>query len=457
MILAFLLIPALIAIGMLGNSSATRVAQIVYLPCLLWIPMYFVDHIGGFDLNVTTIISVLAALSGFFALRHKIRFCFLDLCVLLFLFSVFYSDANHGDPKLGLYVFLEALASHLFPYMIGRLLIEQTRLRTEFAITFVLCLALIGVVSVVEYGVSFNIFQVATQKISHQYYGWIRQTRWGFGRIAGPYGHAIVAGMVFSIGLLLQLWLVGSKNWRSPFRGFRLLKMRKMPTYVTGVVVLGLFMTQSRGPWLGCAFGLIVASIGFAKNRRRAAVFAISGFVVAVLVTGIFLTKYTDTSVKTSDEDQQNAEYRRNLIPLYEPLIEKGGLWGWGTPTLVNHGVLTWIPGHDSIDNEYIKRAMTQGYFGISLFILMFCVAIVNLIRKCIAFESREDILFAYCMIGAIISMAFTLTTVSLIDPMTEILFLFLGWSQSVVATKVMETSAAPVAVQPFVFERVFV
>ena len=457
MILACLLVPALIAIGMLGSSSPARVALTLYLPILLWIPMYFQAHLGGFDLNATTIVALLTALGGYIAWQRKVRFAFIDLFMLLYLFGVFFSDANHGDPKLGMYVFLEALASCLFPYMIGRFLIEQPRLRAEFATTFVLCVGLVGIVSVVEYGIAYNIFQTLAQKISHQWYGWIRQTRWGFGRIAGPYGHAIIAGMVFSVGLLFQLWLVASKSWAPPTGKLRMLRSSRMPVYVTGAVVLGLFMTQSRGPWIGCAFGLIVASIGFARNRRRAAIFAISGFVVAVLATGIILNKYTDTSNRTSDEDQRNAEYRRNLIPLYLPLIEKGGLWGWGTPTLVNHGVLSWIAGHDSVDNEYIDLAMTQGYFGVSLLVLMLAFAMVNLIRKCITFQSRDDIIFAYCMLGSVISVAFTISTVFLGEPMVEILFLLLGWSQSVIPTRVLESATAPERAQPFVFERVFV
>ena len=46
------------------------------------------------------------------------------------------------------------------------------------------------------------------------YETWAPQMRWGFGRIAGPYGHAILAGMIFLMGLIYCLWLRSAdRNW----------------------------------------------------------------------------------------------------------------------------------------------------------------------------------------------------------------------------------------------------
>jgi hypothetical protein len=315
----------------------------------------------------------------------------------------------------------------------------------------------IAIASLWEFRMETNLFQVTVERITHQTSLWGRQVRWGFGRVAGPYGHAITAGMIFSTGVLLQLWLVGSKSWNSS-KALSFFRSRRKPLYLTLIVCLGLFMTQSRGPWIGCGFGLIVASIGFARNRRRAAVLSLSGLVVALAITSVVLDKYTGADVsKTKDRDQLNAEYRRELWTTYKPLIEMGGLWGWGTPATLYHGVYAWAPDQPSIDNEYIRIAMLQGYAGFVLFVLLLATSILHLIKLCITLRNREDILFAYCMLGVMIAMSFTLTTVYLADPMMQIVFLFLGWSESVRPTRMLEESTVPASAKPFVFERVFV
>jgi O-Antigen ligase len=418
--------------------------------------MYMDFHLGGLTFNVTSLLTLLVVGAGVATWKYPFRITLVDVCLMLYLFGAFYSDENHGALKPGIYAFIFCFSKSVLPYLVGRLLIEQSRMRTQFASTLVLCLALIGAVSLLEFVKEYNFFQRIVEHLTHFSPGWIRQTRWGFGRIAGPYGHAIIAGMIFSAAVMLQLWLVKTKKWENSSI-LRRFGVRKMPRYISWAVWGGLYMTQSRGPWMGFAFGLIAASIGFAKDRRRAAKIAISVLLVTLAVTWVYLDKYTDTSVKAVDQDQQNAEYRRNLITVYQPLIEQGGLWGWGTPVFYSHGLPTWIPGHDSIDNEYIRIGMAQGYLGLGSFTLMMLLSIVSLARLCYSLNGRDDRLFAYCMLGIVLGMTFTLTTVYLGDPMMQIVFLFLGWSQSIIPTRTQEQIEAPAAAQLFEFERVFV
>lgn len=455
MIQALILIPALIAIAMLNRSPAARVAIRVYVPCMLLVPMYFQFRIGGLFLNVTSCVSMFLALIGLYSWFGTLKWTLLDYGAVAYALSTFYADAHRHDMKIAIYAFFLTVSKALFPYMIGRTLIEQTGMRKEFAKTLVICLLLIAVASVWEYRMEANPFQDLVEKLTKEPAGWGRQTRWGFGRIAGPYGHAITAGMIFSTGLMLQLWLAGTKSWEST-RFLRFIRSKKKPMYITLTILMGLFMTQSRGPWIGCGFGLIVASIGFSRNRRRAAILALSSLAVALTVTTVILNKYTDVdATKTDDRDQLNASYRRDLITTYMPLIDQGGLWGWGTPEDLGNGTVGYTKNQTSIDNEYIRIAMWQGYVGAFLFVGMLLLSIGHLIKLCLTFRHREDILFAYCMLGAIIAMVFSLTTVYLGDPMEQIVFLVLGWSASVQTTRTVEQFQAPVA-EKYTFERVF-
>jgi hypothetical protein len=456
MVQALILIPALIAIAMLNGSPAARVAVRVYLPCMMIVPMYLEFRMGGLFLNVTSFVSMFLAVVGLFTWWSTLKFTLLDFCVLFNTFSAFYADAHRHDMKIATYAFFLNVSKALFPYLIGRTLIEQTGMRKQFAKMLVVCLTIIAVASLWEYRMESNLFQTFVEKLTHEPAGWGRQTRWGFGRIAGPYGHAITAGMIFSTGLLLQLWLAGTGSWNST-KFLKFIRSRKKPLYITLTICLGLFMTQSRGPWIGCGFGLIVASIGFSRDRRRAAILAISGLVVAVSIAAVVLNTYTDVdATKTTDRDQLNASYRRDLIATYRPLIDQGGLWGWGTPEDQGNGSVGYSKNQTSIDNEYIRIAMWQGYMGVFLFALMELLAIWNLIKLCISLRHKEDILFTYCLLGSVIATAFSLTTVYLGDPMMQIVYLFLGWSMSVRPTRAVEEVHEAAPTGRFGFQRVF-
>jgi len=451
-----ILIPALIALAMLRTHSAGRVALKVYVPCIMLVPMYMQFHIGGLVLNVASFVSLFLAAVGVYTWSSSLKFTFVDGCVLAYAFTGFMADFTRHDAKLGVYGFLLFFSKCVCPYWIGRTLIEQTGMRKEFVRMFVLCMAVIAVLSLYEYKTETNLFQDAVVKITHSWVDWGRQTRWGFARVAGPYGHAIVAGIIFSTGLMLQLWLAGTKSWNSP-KLLSFIRSRRKSLYVTLAILLGLFMTQSRGPWLGCVFGLIVASIGFARDRKRAAILSLSVLAIAATVASVGINKYTDIDdSKVTDRDQLNASYRRELITIYMPVIEEGGLWGWGTPQILSSGRGGYSTDHDSIDNHYLFVGLWQGLAGLSLLVAMIVLTIIHLIRLCITFRSRDDILFAYCMLGAMVAIAFSASTVSLTDPMSQILYLFLGWCASIRPTRTQQDTFAPVATSRFAFQRVF-
>lgn len=454
---ALILLPALIALAMLNRLPAIRVAQKVYIPCLLLVPMYLEFRLGGLFLNSTSIVSALLAVSGLTAWYRTLKFSPMDLCVIVYVLGAFQADAHVHSINLAFYAFLWTLSKCAFPYLIGRTLIEQTQMRTPVVRALVICLAILAIADMWEFRMQTNLFEMYTERIIGHSTNWGRMVRWGFQRTAGPFGHAITAGLIFATGLMLQFWLASKKSWEdSP--ELRFLRWRRKSLYVTLIMMLGLFMTQSRGPWIGFGFGLVVASIGFAKNRRRAAIISLSTLVIGAAVAYVVLDKYTAADpTKTDSQDQLNAEYRRNLYATYKPFIDEGGLWGWGTPLTMYHGTYSWVPSQPSVDNEYIRIAMLQGYLGFLVFVTMLGLCILRLIRLCATLQSRDDVIFAYCVLGVIVSASFTLTTVYLADPMNQILFLFFGWSESIRSTQALATQTVPVRTRQFVFERVFV
>jgi hypothetical protein len=458
-----LFIPALIALAMLFTQRPSAVLIKVYLPCLMLAPLYWRVWVSGVSLDASTLVAVLLAAAGVLTQFRSLRFTFLDFCMFANLFSAFIADMMHHPFTWAVYAALQTAFAVFCPYYIGRTLIEQTGMRVRFAKFVVYALAVVAIFSLWEFRMTSNPFQNFVTFVTHAPVDWGRQMRWGFGRVAGPYGHAIVAGMVFSIGVMFQLWLLDRRRTEQGVNGLRHKPERKQ-VFLLLAVLLGVFVAQSRGPWIGCALGAMIAIIGLAENRRRAAVRMLSIAFVFALLIGAALYKYTDPGATNArdlnaDVDQRNAVYRRELIDTYIPMIKAGGIWGWGSPISVT--VDSWGYGkmQASIDNEYIRLTIAQGYFGLTLFLAMIATALVRLWRNALRFKRREDIVLAYCLIGAVVACATTLSTVFLGQPLMQLLFLIMGWSESLrpSAVEARTVLAAEAKAMPFQLGQVLV
>ncbi|HEY0758204.1 MAG TPA: O-antigen ligase family protein [Acidisarcina sp.] len=461
------MIPALIIaifVGALATFvalrwSVTKAVLWVYLPVLLWFPLYFFWGIGGLPINASTLAGIVLVALVIKNGKHPHKFTLMDLWVFLFVLSMFNADARRHSFRVGTYAMLGMLLQCALPYFLGKMVIEQTNSRDKFVKLIVISLACVAFISVYEFRMTFNPFQTLVERIGHYTATWPRQRRWGFARIAGPYAHSIDAGMVFTIGIMFQIWLVATKGWWTgkKLTQFGIRKMRAKIALMSFLVCLGLFMTQSRGPWVGCCFGLIVAGVGLTRNRKRSAIIAGILLVSSVSTFYTILNKYTDAQASNgSSIEQQDAVYRRELLTTYTPLIKEGGIWGWGNPAPTSSGIGAYNLSQPSIDNEWLRVTVAQGYVGITIFLLLFLTSIATLIKHCVILRRREDYIFAYAMLGLLVATAFSLTTVFLGQPMMELLFFIFGWSMSIKPSLQSAETAAIVAIPRFTFEKVY-
>jgi hypothetical protein len=168
----------------------------------------------------------------------------------------------------GLQLFAEITAIVL-PYMAGKLLIEQKTVgdqpvRKLLLERMVLLLAIVACISIYDFVTGWSSWQIVfrpffpADQLAEVAAQWPMQVRWGFGRIAGPFAHAILAGMIFLMGLIYCLWL----RRFAPGWGSRRL-VEGLPVTGRGLaltaIVAGLLMTQSRGPWVGVGLALLFA------------------------------------------------------------------------------------------------------------------------------------------------------------------------------------------------------
>ncbi len=447
--------PALLCTAGLLLWGVQKTFLNVCLPVLLVLPTYFywkMDGFPGVDFGLAVLMPFGGALIPLVGSRWK--FSRSDLWILLYILSSAVADLRAGEASLAKYRLFNVIVAALIPYMAGKMLVEQTSARFETVKRIILILSLCCLLSIPEFFLKINLFsRVGMHLFPSQWSGWWTQVRWGFGRVAGPYGTAEVYGMILIVGVLLLLWVQRWSDSELPFSKLRWVPSQKGLQLLLGVLVVTLLMTQSRGPWLGAVLALPVALVGRAKHVRRAAL------LVAVVLLSLAIPAYIEANRYTSGprhnygSEQETAQYRRELLVNYLPLAEKGGLWGWGT----FHPVLN---GQPSIDNEFLRVFLVQGYVGVFAYMLLIFEAGIALVRTGIATKSSEDRHFCFTLLGITLGWVITLSTVYMGAQSYELFFLLMGWIQAIPLVRVkmpaLQKSAAQSPVQEARLTRVY-
>jgi O-antigen ligase len=254
-------------------------------------------------------------------------------------------------------------------------------------------------------------------------FAWKTQIRWGFGRVSGPFGQSELAGIVLFTGLIFALWLAQRHAWEPRFRHLEWTRLSK-PFAIVAMIILTLLMTQARGPWLGCLAAIPVLMIGRAKNVKRTALLVFAGISLFTAVAYSGLKNYVSAGAPTTNE-QQTAQYRQQLLDNYIPIAKAGGVWGWGE-------VFPQVPGQSSIDNEYLLIALTQGLAGLVAFGFLAVATVLRLGYIALYAPDRDDSTFAFALLGILIGLLGTISTVFLGNQTYELFFLLAGWAQAI-------------------------
>jgi hypothetical protein len=309
------------------------------------------------------------------------------------------------------------------PYMAGKLLVERPGMRVETVRRIAVFMAVVSVFAMPEFFLKWNLY---THFWSHFFPAgqWTNPaTRGGFGRVGGPYLGGETAGMVLLMGLLLALWI---QHWKTKTPGTigypdRLLKYGRV---IILILVTTLYMTQSRGPWIGAIIAVSIASIGRAKNSLRQAILVFGlGLVVGIPLYSMGKDYVSGPTAATGSE-QQTAQYRKQMIDNYIPIAKWGGAFGWGNS-------YPHIGGQDSIDNEYLLIWLLQGYVGLIALLLIFVEGTASLVRAGIKARSIREQHFVFTLLGTLLGLAACVSTVWLADQAYQMFFLIIGWSQA--------------------------
>jgi len=469
-----ILLPAVACWVALARWPIRKVFLNVYLPVVFLLPQYYAvrfPHLPPLSFADCAILPLGADL--FVKEIRYWRFDWMDLWVVLFAISGGLSEglstaladgtwrnllAVNGPPvdqniANGLLQTFEAVCTMVLPYMLGKLLIERhgvdaASARKRTVRRMVVLMAVVAGISVIDFLTGRSVWQtVGRHLFPDQIVGWTVQKRWGFGRAAGPFAHAILAGMIFLMGLIYCFWLrMFAPNWgtRRVFSGMAL----TVRGLVLWAIVAGLLMTQSRGPWIGVGLALVMALLLSKLPLGKAVTAFICVMAVFSVVAYSYGKRYTEGDINhVASEAQRNAIYRRMLIRTYLPLIRERKAFGWGTLTLPT------MNGQKSVDNEYLLLAAAQGLTGLGLFLFILLGSGIRLFRLAQRKLEMEDKALVFAHLTVLMGLMTSLTTVYLGEQALILLFLVVGWIHGM--NPIGSGGARQNAVQGFQFQKV--
>ena len=425
-------IPFLISLYYVAHQRLDKAFLNVYLPCTFLIPYYYsfrLPHLPVISAGTGALIPIGIALLLRPATKWKFRR--MDLWVVLFMVSFLLSELfREESPKDGMILWMTGFFEVFLGYVVGRQIIEPN-LRLETIKRIVFMLVCLIPFALIEYRLGRNPWlELAGPVFGNHEVGWFVQYRAGKARIAICYGDAILAGMLFLLGIALNYYLVQIYKLDKLRLGPLMSKLQKYRIPLLGLPVL-LYLTGSRGP-LACALlTFLVMQIPRFRKLRTGVILVTLILVIGGGVGAFYFQKYISVPVEqaTGGEAQTSAIYRRQLIENYAPVIERGGWLGYG---LESRPV---VGGQVSIDNNYLLVQLAQGKLGRYLFTLIGIEAVFSMMQAGARFKSRESLFLVFCLMGAFAGLFVSLTTVYLGEQTTQILFLMLGWSQSLVDT----------------------
>ncbi len=421
-----ILIPGILCIFALLRGNTQKVFLNFFIPVIALLPLGYLlklPHIPPLDF--LTVVTLPLGIAMLFSDVSRWKITRTDLWMAVFIFSASYRDYVTALPIDSAYVFFSNLMLAMVPYMAGKLLIEQPGVRIEAIKRFVSLLAVVSVLSVAEFLKKANLFKIFWSRFFPDQW-WVLhiQIRNGFGRVGAVYGGAEHAGMVLAMGVALAMWL-RNQNYKMPGgRTIPVISPLKMKLILLALVG-ALYMTLSRGPWIGAAVALCVASIGKAKKPLRRAII-VFGLILAIGIPAYEAGKDYVSGPRTDyGSERETAQYRAQLIDNYIPIAKLGGPWGWGYGFPI-------ISGQTSIDNQYLFIWIIQGYIGLFAFCALLVESMISFMWLGIKAKSIPDRYFIFTLLGIILGQGLTIATVYLDAQPRVLFFLLVGWSQAI-------------------------
>jgi hypothetical protein len=424
------LLPAVVAVYVARRHSVTASFLWVYIPALLLLPDYYLALTPGLP-DPSAAQAVAVAIFAVHAVQGLpgYRFGATDILVATYSLAICYSQFRATGFADAQNVMFFQLGSVGVPYLLAKSLIEPNDLGVAFARQVVFCALLVTLLNLYENRFGVNLWQRVLGPLFPGFgEGWVTTFRFGIARAAGPYGHALFAGIVMLVAYRLQRWL----HWARAWQGIRPRYLPfKLDWALTVGMGAGLLTTFAKGAILAAVVAAVLPVVGRSRQRRIMAGVAASGLAfVGIPAVIAFLQWASVGRMHALSDNQETAAYRYELVVKYLDIAHQQMWFGWGLnqwPRVAN------MP---SIDNFYLALYLMHGMVASVAFASLMLSLTIRLLVRGMKLPLADppgselsftlaSILFAYLLAIATVYMG--LQTVPL-------LFLIAGWAESYLA-----------------------
>jgi hypothetical protein len=329
----------------------------------------------------------------------KLLIAFMILATLLEIRGTTFTDAlRRGFGGFFLDMFLPY-------YVASRMLKSVADIKTAFtALTIVSLIA--AVLGIFEWAKGWVLFDALPKALgSHGFGGYM--WRGGGLRAVSSLGHPIVLGLVMAASLGAFLLVSYSLNNK---------RLQRAGLFT---LISGLFVSGSRGPWLG---GLIFAAV-FATSADKPGKRLVYLVAVTFLALGLLTVipggeKYYNMLPFIGKSETENVEYRQRLITNSMIVIDQSPFFG-SVNFMQTPEMQSMVQGEGIIDlvNTYLALALMYGYVGAGLFTGFFLAIMLRIYTnmKRLPDKTSETYYAGRCILASMASISFSISTVSYI------------------------------------------
>ena len=416
---SIVLIPAVLSIWFCLRRSPVDALLSVYLTAVLFCPDWARWVLPGLPDPTCDEAAILPlVVIVFLRFRPRWKLSLLDFLIfpLPLIMSVSeYVNAGYADAQN---LIFDMLASSIFPYMMAKLLINSHGLRVRFAKHIVLCLSLLFFTSLYEFKFAVNPFHALFNRFfPGQGDGWITTFRYGFPRVAGPFSHAILNGVVLMIGLQLAVWLKDSRLWE-----------RRKSMLSVSALLIELLITFTRGPQIGALLAYCIHWLGGGRDvKRRARLLGAAAILIGIPVAVWFQSYASVGRIAARSEAQETAAYRKEMVDKYIAIARSKSWLGWGTSGWPR------VAGMASIDNYYLLLSLRHGFIATSLLIGILLSTMFRLFRNGMRYapSAAPARSLSFALAGIYAALTFSLATVYMGLNVVPLFFLLTGVTEN--------------------------
>lgn len=431
---------ALLGVWAVGRMTPGQALITVYLPVLLVFPDTFHAITPGLpdpSANVALMIPIfLACMSAY---GRYWRPSVTDWMVIGFTALLGVSEYQAAGYSEAQNLLFGTVFQVVAPYLVARLAVARENLHVALAKRMVILMFGVGMVGLFESRFGWNPFLTFGERLfAGQGLGWVTTFRHGFARVAGPYAHCILAGMMMVMAYRINRWLEWGGHWEPRFRW-----QAGLPWSKARVITLGLLLasltTIARGPWIGGVIGALLVRAGRAPKPRLAFSLLFGGLLLAAPPAYIVFNSYLDVQPGAEMTlSQETAMYRKVLFEKYYDIAWDHAWLGWGRNTWPK------VAGMGSIDNYYLLLSLMHGVLATGILIALMLWMSVRLFITGIREPAGGNSL-AFTFLGIIVAFAVSIVTVYMGEAVVPAFFLMLGWAEAYVQGGMPDTvKAAP-------------